>query len=358
MIRERASFLANYLFCKLLKRPRIFWATIYLTYACNFRCKHCYGKYGERYDNRESDDFTMHFDRVEYIVKKLAKYGCRYIALLGGEPLLHKDISKIINIIRTYGIEVAIVTNGSLIEANVDKLKKVSTLTISIDGDEEANDFLRGRGRYRRSLELIKKLKQYRINLHISTTLYKKSIDKIEDLLIFAGKHNVLVGFCPLMYQSYLDNDLAYLHPSDEQYRSFYNKVIKLKKGKKYPIMYSKESYKSMLKWPDFNKPLILRDESVSLKDMNFPECLAGKKYIYITPGGDIYPCSQLIGTEKFLAKNIFEDGFEEAWRHAWPIPCKACTNIGFLDLNMMLSFRLKSILSMVKQTFWEFLNR
>lgn len=356
MLKERTHFIKDlFLSNALLKRPKIFWASIYLTYSCNYRCRHCYGKYGVTYGPQYDPENELDFEQMYFIVEKLHKYGCRYIALLGGEPLLHKEIKKIIDMIRSFGIELTIITNGSLVSSKINEIKNATTLCFSIDGNEESNDFLRGKGAYGHSLQALSKARQYGLNIHINATIYKRSIDNMDALFDYAKKNRIYLGFCPLMYQSYLDDECEYLRPSDEDYRRFYNKVIWLKRHN-YPIMYSIYSYKTMLNWPDFNKVIVWKDDPFDIRKIGFPECCAGKNYIYISAKGDIYPCSQLIQTNAFYSKNIFKDGFENAWDNAKNIPCKACTNIGFLEVDLILKLRQKVLYSMAIQSIKEFL--
>jgi MoaA/NifB/PqqE/SkfB family radical SAM enzyme len=354
LLKERLHFLKGNITHKLLRKPKIFWATIYLTYACNYRCKHCYGKYGETYGVGQNSGITLDFSQIKFIVGKLKQYGCCYISLLGGEPLLHRDIKEIIKLIKSCGMELSIITNGSLVKRKMDEIKEVSNLTLSIDGNEDANDFLRGGGAYMRSLEAIAEAKKHRINCHINVTIYKQSINNMDNLFEYAKANKIYLGFCPLMYQSYLNDSEEYLRPSDEDYRRFYAKIILLKNNT-YPIIYSIEAYKTLLNWSDFNRVVILKDEPLDLKKINFPSCRAGNDYIYIGAKGDVYPCSQLIGTNIFNPKNIFNDGFEAAWEHAKDLPCKACTSIGFLDVNMILSLKLRPSFAMINQSFKEF---
>jgi len=357
MLTERFLFFKDLIISRLLKRNRIYWATIYLTYTCNYRCAHCYGKYGKKHGPKYNPNNTMNLEELKQIVKTLHKNGCRYISLLGGEPLLHKDIKEIIRFIRSYNIELSIITNGSLVKKRIEDIKDTSTICLSIDGGEKSNNFLRGKGTFSKSIKAISISKKHRINTHINTTIYKKSIKDIDDLFEYAKKNKVYLGFCPLMYQSYQNNGDKALRPTDKDYREFYKKVIRLKKNN-YPILFSNESYRTMLNWPDFNRVIIWKNEDFDIKKIGFPRCKAGKNFIYITPKGDICPCSQLVGTKKFSPKNIFKHGFNEAWQHSMNIPCKACTCIGFLNTNMILSFRIKPTFSAIKQTIKEYLHK
>lgn len=358
MFIERLHLLKNILLSRLNpERKSLFWATLYPNYHCNFRCRHCYGKYGDNYGSKKTDGSILDIEKYDFILKKLKQYNCRYLSLLGGEPMLHDEIGTIIRSGRDAGMEVSMVTNGSLFERKYDDVKNSSILTVSIDGDKEPNDFLRGKGAYERSLRAVKKIKKSGISVHISATVYRKSIREIDRLFDFAKENRVYVGFCPLMYQSYTDDDSEYLRPSDQDYRTFYKHILDLKK-KNYPIIFSNEAYRKIMNWPDFNNVILWNDDPVELESIGFPKCYAGDHYVYIGVTGDVYPCSQLVGSKEFTPKNIFKDGFEEAWDHASHKPCKACTCIGFLDTNMIIEMNARVLASTVVSTMKDIVYR
>ena len=107
-----------------------------LTSACNFSCPHCVdlkiintGQY-------------LEIEDIKRTVEILQSHGLLSIILIGGgEPTLHKDFEKIVAFIKSSGLQLGIVTNGSKLFriANiVDLLGKEDWLRISIDaGCEE-----------------------------------------------------------------------------------------------------------------------------------------------------------------------------------------------------------------------------
>lgn len=82
--------------------------TIFIRLAgCNLRCSYCDTKYS--YEKEKSSDMTP-----EQIYKKVFKLGGKRITLTGGEPLIHKDVDDLINLLLNKGYEVNIETNGSV----------------------------------------------------------------------------------------------------------------------------------------------------------------------------------------------------------------------------------------------------
>lgn len=80
--------------------------------GCNLRCTYCDTTYAY---NEGSDMF------LSEIMSVISGYGCSNICITGGEPLLQKNISKFINLLKKYHFKVFIETNGSL---NIDILPK------------------------------------------------------------------------------------------------------------------------------------------------------------------------------------------------------------------------------------------
>lgn len=77
-----------------------------ITEQCNLKCKHCYTSAGNG---------KPHFLELKYVYKlidELSKYGCEFLALGGGEPLLYADIEKVIRYAISKGVEVELVQMG------------------------------------------------------------------------------------------------------------------------------------------------------------------------------------------------------------------------------------------------------
>ncbi len=112
------------------------------TYKCNLRCVHCYadaGKSGVR---------ELTSEEALRVVDELADCNVATIAFSGGEPLIRKDLFRVLEVARDYGIFTAIATNGTLLtRETVRKLKElgVGYVQISLDGaTAETHDKIRG----------------------------------------------------------------------------------------------------------------------------------------------------------------------------------------------------------------------
>jgi 7-carboxy-7-deazaguanine synthase len=91
------------------------------TTGCNLRCSFC----DTTYAYEQGTQMT-----IQEIIKKIQTYSCKYICITGGEPLLQKDLPKLINILLQKKYNICLETNGSI---NIKKLSGKNSLLISLD---------------------------------------------------------------------------------------------------------------------------------------------------------------------------------------------------------------------------------
>lgn len=75
--------------------------------GCNLRCSYCDTKYA--LENNSGEELS-----IDKIIKKVDKIGFKNITITGGEPLIHKDIEKLISKLLNKGYNINIETNGSI----------------------------------------------------------------------------------------------------------------------------------------------------------------------------------------------------------------------------------------------------
>ncbi len=84
-----------------------------LTGRCNLRCGFCYNPW--RTELSPPGELPTR-DAINLLAKLIDLTGCKYVSLTGGEPLLRSDIYEIIRFLKSKGIKVALVTNGTLLD--------------------------------------------------------------------------------------------------------------------------------------------------------------------------------------------------------------------------------------------------
>ncbi len=164
---------------RLLKDSSPIGASIKITQRCNLRCSHC------SWEKKVKDNLTL--SEWKTIVNGLYQRGVSVIAVEGGEPTLHPEVSEIVQYIRSKGVYCIVITNGT---RNI-SLIEPDAFWISIDGMEESHDRIRGRGIFRNLMNTV--MDNQGRNLIALTSLSKSNVNDIESLCDFFSPH--LSGF-------------------------------------------------------------------------------------------------------------------------------------------------------------------
>jgi len=138
-----------------------------ITKICNEECKHCLSSSGL---SRE----TLPVATLRSLVDQAYDLGIFQIKLGGGEPILHPRFFEIVNYINQRGLAVSISSNGAaMTPQRVELLRETGVkVSISIDGDEEMHNTVRGSGSYQRTLEGINRLVVAGVRPGIRMTLF------------------------------------------------------------------------------------------------------------------------------------------------------------------------------------------
>jgi GTP 3',8-cyclase len=115
---------------------------ISVTDRCNFRCVYCMPKtvFGRDYPFLPRQELLT-YEEIVRLARLFADQGVNKIRLTGGEPLLRKDIERLIEQLATIpGLELTLTTNGSLLAARARGLRDAGLhrVTVSLDAlDDE-----------------------------------------------------------------------------------------------------------------------------------------------------------------------------------------------------------------------------
>ena len=105
---------------------------ISLTERCNLRCTYCMPAEGVQLSPKSH---IMAYEEIYTIASEFVAMGVTKIRLTGGEPLVRKDASLIIEKLASLPVELTLTTNGILVDRFIALFKKcgISTLNISLD---------------------------------------------------------------------------------------------------------------------------------------------------------------------------------------------------------------------------------
>ncbi|MCW5617703.1 MAG: radical SAM protein [Nitrosomonas sp.] len=113
---------------------------IHPTRQCNLRCLHCYSSSSP--DEKEFLTLELLCDAIS----DAAHEGFNYVSLSGGEPMLYKPLTELLEHAHRLGMRTAVTTNGMLLtERKIERLRDVvDVLAISIDGVPASHNRIRG----------------------------------------------------------------------------------------------------------------------------------------------------------------------------------------------------------------------
>lgn len=308
--RDKLRIGSKILLARATARPRPFFVQYSLLNACNASCGYC--NCPQREDPRA--DVDAHLG----VIAELARLGAARIKFLGGEPLLHEHLGTLAAAVRNHGMRSAMVTNGFLIPAQMDIVRTIDEIVISIDGREAAHDAQRGRGTWRRVMAAIDACATERLDFFLSAVVTRRTTGEIDWLLETARRYGVMVNFqIPQFNPEMYGTDAKDWMPSPDEIRALIARIIEAKNAGA-PVLFSTHSYGRTLEWEDFSRERIERPGESS-------PCTAGTYFLQVEPNGDVYPCVLQIGS--FQPKNVYRDGVEAAWKHASSHSCFDCYN-------------------------------
>lgn len=114
---------------------------ISVTDRCNFRCTYCMPKevFGRDYPFLDRAELLT-FEEIVRLARLFQAYGVEKIRLTGGEPLLRRDVERLVAMLaRLPGVDLTLTTNGSVLaqQAEVLKAAGLHRVSVSLDALEE-----------------------------------------------------------------------------------------------------------------------------------------------------------------------------------------------------------------------------
>ena len=114
---------------------------ISVTDRCNFRCVYCMPKevFGRDYrflDRRE----LLTFEEIERVARAFVDQGVEKIRITGGEPLVRRDVERLLALLAPLGVDLTLTTNGALLPQKAQALAEagLSRITVSLDALDDA----------------------------------------------------------------------------------------------------------------------------------------------------------------------------------------------------------------------------
>lgn len=308
----------GFYFGRLISYPLVPPEHVYfpLTNRCNLRCKMCNIPNSA---NREQVDLT--FKECKRVIDQIVDLRINHLIFSGGEPLLRKDIFDLIAYAVNKRIKmVDMITNGVLVDETVAKRLirfGMNHITVSIDGLEEANDFIRGKDSFKKAIEAIDLINKYKNNnlptVGINFTIMNYNFNQILPIIDLARtkKCNIIV-LQPMLsdnteMQERKKNELWISEDNMHKLKEIIREVLELKKILQDISIHVNEKILEMI--PAYFAGLPLD------RDL---KCYENIVRIVITNNGDLWSCQGIYG-------NLRKGSLKDIWfsREANNIRCK-----------------------------------
>lgn len=280
---------------------------LHVAHTCNLNCAYCFASQGKYKGTRGLMSLEVGKRALDFLVENS---GTRYnleVDFFGGEPLMNFDMLKeLVAYARSIekkhnkNFRFTLTTNGLNIDDDVIDFanREMSNVVLSLDGRKEIHDRYRvdynGKGSWERIVPKFQKLVEARggKDYYMRGTFTHANPDFLEDI-----KTMLDLGFNELSMEPVVcaAGDPSELTMEDmpivmEQYEKLAQLMIKREKeGKPFTFYH----YMIDLK----GGPCIYKRIS---------GCGSGTEYMAVTPWGDLYPCHQFVGDEKFKLGDIW----------------------------------------------------
>lgn len=162
----------------------------YLTSGCNLACQHCW--LSPAYQPNGGTGGHLDYDLFARAIDEGLPLGLSSVKLTGGEPLLHPDFVKIVDLLHEKELGLTIETNGTLMSEDLAHyLKEKSTLghiSVSLDGACAAtHDPFRGvKGSFDKAVQGIHSLVEVGLRPQVIMSLHPGNVEEIEALVRLA----------------------------------------------------------------------------------------------------------------------------------------------------------------------------
>ncbi|MEW6376653.1 MAG: radical SAM protein [Thermodesulfobacteriota bacterium] len=201
-----------------------------LNSACNLYCLHCCEEAGHDMPDELAKEEIIDF------LEQIVWLNIPYVAISGGEPLLHPDFFEISKFLRGHGVSLKVETNGLLIDRDVaDRFAELGfrSVQVSVDGaTPQTFERLRLKGSWQKTVDACKYLIEAGVNTEIVFVPTKFNIHEIGDVIEMAcsmGSYGFYTG--KLMQIGRAANNWDMLCPSDQEYEDLFE-VLKEKETK------------------------------------------------------------------------------------------------------------------------------
>ena len=281
---------------------------LHVAHTCNLNCEYCFASQGKYHGERALMSFEVGKRAIDFLIENSAGRRNLEVDFFGGEPLMNFEVVKqIVKYARSIegkfnkNFRFTLTTNGIALNDEVIDFanKEMHNVVLSLDGRKEVHDNLRktitGKGSYDIIVPKFQEFVKRRDgkNYYIRGTFTHNNVDFTNDIF-----HMADLGFRELSMEPVVCDP-------NEKYALTQEDLPKL--FEQYEIL-----AKDMLRREEQGDPITFYHYMIDLQHgpciyKRISGCGSGTEYMAVTPWGDLYPCHQFVGEEKFCLGNIYD---------------------------------------------------
>ncbi len=287
-------------------KPVIKAMCLHVAHDCNIRCAYCFASQGDFEGDRSLMPLEVGKNALEFLCTHSGNRKNLEVDFFGGEPLMNFDVVKeLVNFGRKLekkynkNFRFTITTNGVLLSKDTIEFidKEMNNVVLSMDGRPSVNDRMRytisGGGTYDIILPKFQEMAKKRENrsYYVRGTFTRYNTDFASDVIHMADQGFDQISVEPVVAKP--EHDYALRNEDLPQIFEQYDKL-------------ARDMAERRKNGKDFNFFHFMVDLSQGpCIAKRLSGCGAGSEYIAVTPQGDIYPCHQFVGDERFKMGSV-----------------------------------------------------
>ncbi len=281
---------------------------LHVAHTCNLNCSYCFASQGNYHGDRAVMSFEVGKRALDFLMENSGTRRNLEVDFFGGEPLMNfqvvKDLvayARSVEKEKNKNFRFTLTTNGVLVDDDVIQWanRECSNVVLSLDGRKEIHDRFRvdyaGNGSWDKIVPKFQKFVEARggKEYYMRGTFTHANPDFLQDIRTMLD-----LGFRELSMEPVVcaEGDPSALTEEDmaivmQQYEELAELMLqKDKEGEPFTF------YHYMIDLS--GGPCIYKRIS---------GCGSGTEYMAVTPWGDLYPCHQFVGEERFKLGNIWD---------------------------------------------------
>ena len=280
---------------------------LHVAHTCNLNCSYCFASQGKYHGDRAVMSYEVGKQALDFLIENSGTRRNLEVDFFGGEPLMNfqvvKDLvayARSIEKEKGKNFRFTLTTNGVLVDEDVIDFanRECANVVLSLDGRKEIHDRYRvdfaGQGSWEKIVPKFQRFVESRGNkdYYMRGTFTHANPDFLNDI-----KQMLDLGFTELSMEPVVcsEDDPSRLTQEDleivmKQYEELADLMLQRdKEGRPFTF------YHYMIDLT--GGPCIYKRIS---------GCGSGTEYMAVTPWGDLYPCHQFVGEERFKLGDIW----------------------------------------------------